>query len=73
MSCQQWLQSYSLGTSGAGSVKFNGNIKQKHKIEEFVFYKLNFSLISECFNFVFNTLNKKAAEVKLTFSKCKSH
>lgn len=26
MSCQQWFQSYSLGTSGAGSVRFNCNI-----------------------------------------------
>lgn len=57
MSCQQRFQSYSLGTSGAGSVKFNCSIKQKHKIEHFVFYKLNFSPTSELFNFVFNTLN----------------
>lgn len=63
MSCQQWFQSYSLRTSGAGSVKFNCNIKKKHKIEQFVFYRLNFSPTSKCFNFVFNTLNKKAAEV----------
>lgn len=54
-------------------MKFNCNIKQKHKIEQFVFYKLNFSLTSEFFNIVFNTLNKKAAEVKLVFSKCTLH
>lgn len=57
MSCQQCFQSYSLGTSGADTVKFNCSIKQKHKIEHFVFYKLNFSLTSELFNIVFNTLN----------------